>query len=422
MVGGVAADRDRSVARYLRREVAAHSELHRRRLASALGERGVRSGADLARVPATGLADAGDPAALVLRPDWDSIARSGDRRFAARVALANVAGPAQRARQLVEHRYKPVHWTVDAGVPVGWSAADLDRLAALGARWLALAGVGAGDVVANVLPPARDVAWWELTVGARRAGVSTVHLAPLPPAAEVSRLRPTVLAGRPLDLARVLESAREQGRRLDAVRTLLPVGEPLEAGLRARLAGLLDAPGAAVVSAWAPPGVRAVWSECRGGTELHTWPEAEVLHVVDPLSGTAVPAGADGEVVWTALGWRGTVLVRVRTGVFAAIDEGRCPHCGGSGPRLAVTPTTPAFLAALDRNPGVAGWQAELREVGGREELLVFLVPAPATRLASLLRELDAALSATQYVVLDARDLDARLAAHGDRRVVDLRA
>lgn len=404
--------------RYLRDEVAAHAPAIRQRMESTLGPAGVRSLDDLARVPLTTLGEVDDPSAVVLRPPGP---RSGGRR-------------GERARAELEQGYKPVHWIVQEGVPLGSSETDLQRLGALGARWLAACGVQADDVVLGLLPAGPRLAYWEVVLGTRQLGVASVHLPPLPSEADMVRLRPTVLVGRPYDLVRLLDASRAaepgafgafrtSGRPSwrSRVRLVVAAGEPLEAGQRTRLQGLLQAPGAMVVSAWAPPGVRALWWDCGGGTGMHTWPDAEVVQVVDPLSGTPVPPGADGEVAWTALGWHGSVLVRLRTGVFATLDPTPCPSCGAPGPRLGVMPTSPSYLDVLDRHQGVAGWQAELRSVGGREELLVFLVLSGRTQLAQLLVELDAELSATQYVVLDAPTLDARLSAHDDRRLVDVR-
>jgi len=402
----VSSAQERALRRYLATEVLAFSPYHRERLAPVWGDGGPADRAELARAPLTRLAEVPDAARLVLRPDWSSL------------------GPARRRGQGggddVAHRFKPVHWALHAGTLVGSSAADLERLADLGRRWLDLAGVEPHDVLVNVLPYGPSLAWWEVALGARRAGLSAIDLGAGPPPEQVARLRPSVLAGRPFDLVRLLEAAAAAGRPLEDVHTTLAVGEPLEAGLRARLAGLLR-PGSAVVAAFAPPGVRALWGECRGGTSLHTWPDAEVVELVDPLSGEPVPPGADGEVVWTALGWRGTVLVRLCSGVFASLETGPCPWCGTDTARLAVTPATPAFLAGLDRHPGVAGWQAELRTVAGLEELVVFLAPAAGAALAPLLADLDGELSATQYVVVDPAALQARIAASGDRRVLDRR-
>jgi len=391
---------ERALRLYLQQEVLAHAEHHREQLRPVWGRRGPRTLAQLARAPLTRLAEVPDPAALVLRPV---------------VRRRSVA-----ARQQAQRRFKPVHWTLHGGTLVGSSAEDLDRMAELGQRWLGLAAVEPHDVLVNILPYGPNLGWWQVALGARRAGLSAIDLPVAPSPAQVAQLRPSVLAGRPFDLARLLEGAERAGCALADVHTLLAVGEPLEPGLRDRLRARLGE-GGAVVSGFAPPGVRSLWGECRAGLGLHTWPEAEVVELVDPLSGEPAPPGADGEVVWTALGWRGTVLVRLRTGVFASMDRDPCESCGAPGPRLMISPSTPAFLAELDRNPLVTGWQAELRRASGAEELVVYLVPAPDAGLAPLLAELDAELSATQYVVLDGDSLDTRIAAAGDRRVVDCR-
>jgi hypothetical protein len=218
-----------------------------------------------------------------------------------------------------------------------------------------------------------------------------------------------------MDLLRLLES------RALRPRLVLAVGAVLDDGLRSRLrAAAWDAP---VLSAWAPAGVRALWGECRSGAAggLHTWPASEVVDLIDPLSGVPAPSGAGGEIVWSALGWRGTVLLRLRTGAFAHMETATCAGCGRGAPRLFITGSTPAFLAVLDRHPDVLGWQAELRTVAGVEELIVFLAARRTERLDAMVRELDGELSATQYVVLSAADLHARVAAHEDARVIDLR-
>lgn len=406
----MARGRDKTIGRYLLREVAAHAPAHSARFARGPGGEVPRTVDELTRVPAASLQSFPDPAALVLRPS----------------APKGKSGRAHEAWREMLRRYKPVHWVVQDGIPLGSSSADLDRLAGIGARWLAGSGVRPDDVMLAFLPAGPNLPYWELVLGARELGVSTFHVPPVPRFADAARLLPTVVVGRPADLARLLDADAnaEADPRYDwraRVRVVIAAGEPLDDGLRARLLAAISAPRAAVVSAWAPAGVRALWWECRGNPDLHTWPDTEIIQIIDPLSGTPVPPGADGEVVWTALGWYGSVLVRLRTGVFAALEMTPCPACGRPGPRLAISAAEPSFLRILDRHPGVAGWQAELRVVDGNEELVVFLTPAPDAPLAQLLAELDKHLGATQYVVLDPDALDARLADHDDQRVVDTR-
>lgn len=400
----MAAGSDRQLVEYLVHDVALHAPPLRQRLAEALGGGRLKSADDLARMAPIALSDITDPGALVLRPRLP-------RRSKGAAAM--------------ERAYKPVHWLVQDGVPIGSSAADVERLGSLSARWLTATGVRSDDVVLGFLPAGPHLPYWQVVLGAMRLGVSAVFVPPVPTVADAARLRPSVLVGRPYDLARLLDDRSASGAGAgwrSRVRLLIAAGEPLDDALRARLRSLVVAPDAAVVSAWAPPGVRAMWWECPGATALHTWPEAELVQIVDPLSATPVPPGADGEVVWTALGWHGTVMVRLRTGVVASLEPGPCPSCGAKGPLLRVDSETPSFLRVLDDHRGVADWQAELRNTADGEELFVFLAVSPGTPLPDLLAELDTELFATQYVVLDPPTLDARLAAHGDRKVVDLRA
>jgi len=393
--------------RYLRRDVGAYSAFWR---APAEG--------DFDRIPARRFGDlAAHAPNLVLRPDVASIYRAGPRRLAVRTAWSRLWGRQHvvNDKVLVPY-YKPVLWLLHDGVPIGYAESDVDRLADIGARWLADAGVRPDDVVLNLLPSGPNLAWWQTVVGCRRARLSAVHLGANPDPATVVDLRPTVLVGRPMDVLRLLAVAYDIQPRI-----VLAVGRPMDKGLRSRLSAA--ATGAPVLSAWAPPGVRAMWTECKGGADrgLHTWPASEVLELVDPLTGMSAPSGAGGEVVWSPLGWHGTVMLRLRTGVFGTIDVGACPACGRNAPRLLVAGSTPHFFDILDRHPDVTGWQAELRTVDGTEELIVFISTSRADRLEPMLRELDTSLSVTQFVVLAEADLDRRIAAADDARVVDLR-
>jgi phenylacetate-coenzyme A ligase PaaK-like adenylate-forming protein len=405
--GGTPSRRDRRLTAYLRREVAAYSPFWRTSLA-----------VELDRVPPRPFADlAAAGPGLVLRPDVASVYHFGSRRLAARMAWSRLWGRQRIVNnKALVPRYKPLLWTQELGAPIAYSQADVDRLGRIGARWLISAGVTADVVVVSILPsspPSLD--WWQTVEGCRRARLSAIHLSPTTKAAEVARLRPSVLVGRPMDLLRLLRETS------GSPRLVLSVGRPLDDGLRARISAAAN--GAPVLAAWAPPGVRALWAECQGGgrTGMHTWPASEIVELIDPLTGNPAPRGAGGQVVWSPLGWRGTVMLRLRTDVFATIDGGICPACGREGPRLSVSNATPQFVAVLDRHPDVLAWQAELRTVNGDEELIVFLATERDDRLDPMLRELDEVLSVTQFVVLPQAEVDERVAGADDARVVDLR-
>ena len=449
----------RALTRYLRRQVRAYSRHYRPALDRAF--RDGRSGIDLGALPITRWSDVTDPRPFVLHPDYGSITRHGEPRLAAKVLWARFTGGTIRLnRTYFDPTYKPIHWLMADGVPVGYSHADLERLAELGWHWLESAGVKGTAVIVSVVPPGPTLGYWELVHAARKARLSAVFLPPDAPISQIARLRPTVLAGRPEDLERVVSGPPED---LSQVRIVLAVDAPLSPDQRQRIEAGLAAPDAVVLSAWAPHGVRSLWTECRGRRGLHTSPAAEYLETVDD------------EIIWTAIGWSGSVFVRLATGVTGALVRGTCEGCGQSTPRVVVrgveparaparpsvdielddpdeveeevvvemdevdepdevfapepepaaaTPAgngaPPAFAALLDGHPGVAVWQAELRTVDDAEELFVFFSAGPNGPVP-VLADLAEAVPVTQFVVLSEEELLDRLARHDDRQVVDLR-
>lgn len=453
---------DRSLAGYVRRTVYPYSAFYQGVLDRAgIGGR-VRGRAELGRIPPTDLTRVPDPGQLVLRPDLAAIVRRGRRGLAVRAVSAKVSGGMHGFnRRVIEHRFKPVLWVLADGLPLGYSTADMLRLGAKGTSWLGRAGVTDRDVLVSVLAPGPTVAHWQLVLGCRRARVSAAHLEPLADPALVARLGPSTLAGDPQHLVALLTAVREAGLRLPNLRTVLAVGDPLGSDMRERIRSLGS--GAAVVGAWAPPGVRSLWSECREGAQR---PEPTGYHAWDDDVLELAPGGDDaaaGELLWTGVGWHGSALLRLRTFATATLARERCPACRHAGPRivpLAPVPRSSAPVAAaapplapplpvpaaaeqqtgpgdapttgavpvvaagaeavLDAEADVAAWQVEYRSVDGTEETIVLVAPAWGAALVPLVRRLDRHLGATQFVVLSAEEIAARVDAAGGR-IVDRR-
>ena len=450
---------DRALARYVRRTVYPYSAYYRGVLDGAGIGKKLRGRADLRPMPPTDLAAIADPAQLVLRPDVGTIVREGDRRLAARVVAAKALGGMHRLnRRVVEYRFKPVHWVLADGVPLGYSQHDLVRLGTLGQAWLGAAGVGHGDVLVSLVPPGPTVAYWEIVFGSRRAGVPAMHLDPEHEPATIEKIAPTVIAGDPRHLLDLFRRADEGGHAWPNLRTILAVGTPLGAHMRQQLR--VHTRGAAVVAAWAPAGVRALWTECRAGSER---PEPVGYHVLgDEVLELASDEseGVPGELLWTGIGWQGSALLRLRTFTTAALDSGPCPACGRSGPRIVplapvrksepevstpgvVVPVAdaaepdaaeadaaasdgaepdaagPGLAALLDAEAEVETWQVERRLVRGAEETIVVIAPAWGAAVVPLIRRLDRHMRATQFIVLPVEEVAARVAAAGGQRILD---
>jgi hypothetical protein len=438
-------EQEEQLREYVAHHLYPYSPFYRRRFdAAKIAPRNVTGFDDLAKLEPTRWSDVtSEPVAFVLRPTERAIIRFGERRLVGAITRAKFRGKVSQVnRDLIDPAYKPIHWHFDGDVPIGYSAEDVERLCEAGRRVLHVAGLTRDDAIVHVSPPGPSLEFWQLADGARSAGLSAVHFSPDVAGERIAAAAPTVLAGPPEGLEMALESLRAGKHRIEGLRTLLVLGSLLDEADRKALRTVGEAvgeQGLEVVVAWAPAGVRSLWSECRGGRYFHTYPDLEWLEVLP-----------DGEIAWTSLSWHGTVFFRLRTGVSGTIEDVACENCGRFGPRITVSSASSArrpaptwalggepaaapagrpaaevvfgrppaeeeeeeedevqvlvpldteTLSVLDEHPGVAAWQAEYRRVDGIDELIVFVAPAGVDRLGPLFRELDLALSATQYVV-----------------------
>lgn len=417
------AEQEKALADYLPGQVRAFSDHYRTVLQGVAWPRSGPGTSDLARLPITEFDDLQAASALVLRPDAERI-RQGGSSMRWGLRAAELLGYRKTwGRRRIDPEYKPVHWTVDDGLLVGSSTMDLERLAEIGRRWLEAAGVRPGDTVVSVLPPGPTLGFWELQLGARKAGLSGLFLPGVPSVGEFAQLRPDVLAGNTDDLLRLLIGARGEQVDVHQLRTVLSVGAPMKERERRALQEL--APRAAVLQAWAPPGVRSLWFECRGGTGLHTQPGAELLEVVVPPDDHPARPDQYGDLVWTALGWRGTVLVRMRTGLLGRLDTSVCSACGRGSPRVRV----PVFIEVLEDAEDLAEWQVELAtDPGRKDEVVAYIAPdgrMSERRVEALVQGLHDRLHAhgqtVQFVVESEAEVRARVEEVGGARLLDVR-
>lgn len=333
-----ASDRDAELRSWLSSAVYPYSPVIRRELdAAGLGRRGVRTAADLTRLPAVPLADLGDGKAHVLEPTAESIAAHGSPQTRLRLRVADVFGRRpELAREHVDPRFRPALWTVSGGLFVASTRADLDRLAALGRRSLSISGVRQDDRVLVLDPAGGRIGPWQLLSGAREAGVAVLHADQAGPEL-VERSEPTVLAGRASSLCAAADAGLPT-----SVRLLVVHDGPLPDGSQR---AALDATALPVAEWWQPPAARAAWVRCPGGRGFHTWPTDEIVEVLDE---TGRPAER-GELVWSPVGWFGSVWLRVQTGVGVMVDTARCDQCGRTTPRVDLLPTGTLLAGARRR-------------------------------------------------------------------------
>lgn len=343
-----AAERDRVLRRWIADVVYGASPRLRHDLdRSGLGRRGLRRVEDLARLPIRSLRELDRPERDVLEPTVSGIEAHARWAMSARLWFADALGRRDAfARTHLDPALAPVRWwTGDdpdpsasaSGSPsavrlrVAASAADLDRLASLGRRALDVVGVRSDDRIALVADRIATIAEEQLVLGALDAGIPLLRVGG---AVEVDELGATVLAGSGRRLFELVRSGRVgadtalvvlDGPLTEDQRRLLASGSTSPSATSGR-----STPGRRIGEWWAPPAVRAAWARCPGGTGFHTWPTTEFVEVLDD-EGRPVPSG---RLVWSAVGWAGSVWLRVDTGARGTWADGRCPACGRTTPRI----------------------------------------------------------------------------------------
>ncbi|MGH2723860.1 MAG: hypothetical protein ACRDI0_06275 [Actinomycetota bacterium] len=373
--------------------------------------------------------DAWRPFRALLRPDERTFKRSAHRSLLRRVAVEKLLRGDEAAERLLAEEFKPVHvhLPVRDGPVVGYTIRDLSALAQAGARTMAVLGARRSDVLVSVLPLGPELGFWQGYYAALGAGMAAFHLGagevvrPARATAWMERAAATMLLAQPGYAEGLLRGARPS---TFANLRVLALWEPTELqGARERYTIRLRAGGAGdagVAGLLGIPEARVAWAECPtppGDPEAsfgyHTYPDLELLEVVD-AEGRSLGENEPGELVYTSLDWRGSVLLRYRTGIVArrGITWDRCPGCRRTVPRIApdlsrtewrarvAGPRGPVEVDVADALPhlwratGIPLWQVEIRRKAGEmgtdvvEALLGGAMPRDAEELGRRLAPL----------------------------------
>ncbi len=274
--------------------------------------------------------------------------------------------------------------TTGKPIMVGYTKNDLRNWTECTARLLCAAGVNEHDVVQVAFPYNLFTGGFGFHQGAEKIGASVIPASNANTEAQLMIMRDfktSVLICAPGFAGRIATTLAAAG--LHPENLHLRVGlfgaEPWSERQRAELEqGLhlvaLDNYGLTEVIG---PGVAG---ECHERSGLHVNEDHFIVEVIDPQTLRAVPAGQEGELVFTTITKEGFPLVRYRTGDLSRLLPGPCP-CGRSLARIqrvsartddliffgglkvfpsqieellsAVQGTTPRFRIVLDREQGV---------------------------------------------------------------------
>lgn len=284
--------------------------------------------------------------AFILQPNEELIRHHAPKSQLLKMLSLKLAGKDPKPR--LEWEYKPVHVHFTTGrtaaqIPIVYSRRDLEVLAETGVRMFETIGATKDDIVVNAFPYAPHLAFWLTAYATRASGVLTLDtgggkiMGTDKILSALTRTKATILIGIPGYVYHLLREAHERKMSLPSLRIVVLGGERVTRGLRTKLDELLNGLGATharVLATYAFTEGRTAWVQCHPDSGYHLYPDIEYIELLSK-DGTRAKEGESGEITYTALDWRGSVVVRYRTGDWSdGIERGPCRYCGRTVPRL----------------------------------------------------------------------------------------
>jgi phenylacetate-coenzyme A ligase PaaK-like adenylate-forming protein len=342
-----------------------------------------------------------------------------------------------RGRRAIERRfereYRPIFLTATTGrssAPLSFVYTDYDiqNLRIAGARLIQTFAATTKMRGVNMFPYAPHLAFWQVAIAGLEFGMLVVStgggkvMGTDGNIAVIEKLKPEAIIGIPTFVYHVIRQAHEDGRKWPQVTKVVLGGEKSPQGIRRKMVELLREMGAGEVRVCSTYGfteARMAWGECPPPagewSGYHLFPDLGIFEVIDPGTGEVKGAGEPGELVYTPLDARGTVVLRYRTGdyVDGGITWEPCPHCGRTVPRIVgsigrKSSTKELQLAKLkgtlvnfdslqhilDDTSEVGEWQLEIRKLHDDphdvDELILHLAPSDGADLDRLKQKIRA--------------------------------
>ncbi len=360
----------------------------------------IRTTDDLQNVPFTSKEDLAPtveepakPRGFILQPDEKLIRKVAPKEMLAKILWKKARH--QDAKQYLEYFYKPIHMHFTTGrsatpTPFVYTGSDVEIFRQAGERMLDVAGVTRDLSALNAFPYAPHLAFWQTYNALTKLGMTSLQtgggkiMGTQKIMDAIERLKMGVVTFIPGYGYHMLREAVKQKKDFSSLKFVISGGERASAGMKEKVKGLLAQLGAKDVqylSTYAFTEGKTAWIQCHERSGYHTYPDLEFFEVVDK-EGKRVEDGQPGELVYTSLGWRGSVVVRYRTGdMVEGIEYEPCPHCGKTVPRIKMDIQRSTeikefnltkvkgelvnlnqFYPVLSKIPELEEWQVEIRK------------------------------------------------------------
>ena len=290
--------------------------------------------------------DPARPRQFILQPDEKLL-----RRYAPKSQLFALLGTklmGGNPKERLEWEFKPVHMHFTTGrsarpTPFVYSARDIKTLRESASRIFEIIGASRSDTALNGFPYAPHLAFWLTFFALNHLGMTTLHtgggktMGTPKIVGALESMKPRLATFIPGYAYHIFREAVAQGRNYEHLKYLIFGGERVSQGLRDRVRELgkkLHADDLKMFATYAFTEAKTAWVQCAEASGYHLYPDLEFIEVVDE-EGRRVPDNHPGEIVYTSLDWRGSIVVRYRTGdLTQGMTWDPCPHCGRTVPRL----------------------------------------------------------------------------------------
>jgi phenylacetate-CoA ligase len=412
---------DQKLHKFLNEIVAPHSPHYKKLFAEhKIDARKIKSVADLRHLPFTSksdlLATKENPQKsleFIIQPDPEQLKKQPH------IILEAIFRGKKHVQNRLEREFRPIFLTATTGrsaAPVSFVYTDYDirNLHITGDRLIQTFGGQRDWRGVSMFPYAPHLAFWQVVFAGLEFGMLLVGtgggkvMGTDGNISVIDKVKPQAIIGIPTFVYHVIRQAHEEGRKWPHVTRIVLGGEKSPQGIRRKMVGMLQEMGAGDVRVCGTYGfteARLAWGECPPPpgkwSGYHLFPDLGVVEVIDPQTGEVKGEGEAGELVYTPLDARGTVVLRYRTGDY--VDGGvtwePCPYCGRTVPRIVgaigrASSTKELQLAKvkgtlvnfdifqqiLDDTPEVGEWQVEIRKRNNDpldvDELVLHLAPA----------------------------------------------
>ena len=322
--------------------------------------RRIRGIADLRHLPLTSKLDfvaADNPQKFkdfILQPDKEKIRQCWSKDKLLGLAIRSLFLGQDNIQEALGKEYRPIFMTFTTGttnspVPFTYSRYDIENLNISGRRMVSLFDIKPDERIVNIFPFAPHLAFWQTFFGALDADIFALStgggkmMGTEGNLTALMRTKPSVILGIPSYIYHLVRFAQERKQDLSFLKKIVLGAARVTLGYKQKLMTMLSDCGAKDVFIFGTYGfteARTAWAECPTEVHLssgyHLYPDKEIFEIIDPNTGEPRDDKEDGELVYTSLDARASVVLRYRTGDFVkgGISHEPCPHCGRKTLRL----------------------------------------------------------------------------------------